>query len=80
MKLDAEFPRFSHRLLEMLYPHYLAPTPAMLVAHLQPVLSDANLAAGSAVVKRGTSLRGVSGKGTGTKCVFLMSSPSPVAG
>lgn len=75
LKLDAEFPRFSHRLLEMLYPHYLAPTPAMLVAQLQPVLSDANLAAGAAVVKRGTALRGVSGKGTGTKCVFRTSQP-----
>lgn len=28
LKLDAEFPRFSQRLLEMLYPHYMAPTPA----------------------------------------------------
>ena len=25
LKLDAEFPRFTQRLLEMLHPHYLAP-------------------------------------------------------
>jgi type VI secretion system protein ImpG len=57
MKLDAEFPRFSHRLLEMLYPHYLAPTPAMLVAQFQPVLADANLAAGGRRAPRDSTAR-----------------------
>lgn len=75
MKLDAEFPRFSHRLLEMLYPHYLAPTPAMLVAQFQPVLADANLAAGTAIVPRGTALRAASGRASGTKCVFSTAQP-----
>ena len=37
LKLDAEFPRFTQSLLEIIYPHYLAPTPSMLVAQLQPV-------------------------------------------
>ena len=31
MKMDAEFPRLSQRILEMVCPHYLAPTPAMVV-------------------------------------------------
>ena len=31
LKLDAEFPRFTHSLLETVYPHYLAPTPSMAV-------------------------------------------------
>ena len=30
LKLDAEFPRFTQALLEIVYPHYLAPTPSML--------------------------------------------------
>ena len=30
LKQDAEFPRLSHRLLEMVYPNFLAPIPAML--------------------------------------------------
>ena len=34
LKLDAEFPRFTQALLEIVYPHYLAPTPSMLVAQL----------------------------------------------
>lgn len=69
LKLDAEFPRFSQRLLEMLYPHYMAPTPAMLVAQFQPVLADANLAAGCPV-PRGTAIRSLPGKGDTAACEF----------
>ena len=36
LKLDAEFPRFTQSLLETIYPHYLAPTPSMLVAQFTP--------------------------------------------
>lgn len=70
VRLDAEFPEFSHHLLEMLYPHYLAPTPAMLVAQLQPILADANLATGSSV-ERGTKIRSAPGKPDGTVCEFV---------
>ena len=31
LKMDAEFPRFSQRLLEVVYPNYLAPTPSATV-------------------------------------------------
>src|SRR5690242_19693489 len=31
LKLDAEFPRFSQHLLEIVYPDYLAPIPSMAV-------------------------------------------------
>ena len=44
LKLDAEFPRFTQALLEIVYPHYLAPTPSMLVAQLHPDKNDPNLA------------------------------------
>ena len=46
LKLDAEFPRFTQALLEIVYPHYLAPTPSMLVAQLSPMPNDPNLAGG----------------------------------
>jgi type VI secretion system protein ImpG len=36
LKMDAEFPRFSQRLLDLVYPGYLAPTPAMAIAHFEP--------------------------------------------
>ncbi|MES2821612.1 MAG: type VI secretion system baseplate subunit TssF [Pseudomonadota bacterium] len=36
LKMDAEFPRFSQRLMEVVYPNYLAPTPAMCIVQLTP--------------------------------------------
>lgn len=69
LKLDAELPRFTQSLIEIVYPHYLAPTPSMLVAQLQPELSDSNLAAG-VTVPRGTSLHGLLGKDDVTACEF----------
>ena len=61
LKLDAEFPRFTQHLLEMVYPHYLAPTPSMAVVQLQPNLREGALADGF-VVPRGTVLRSRLGK------------------
>src|ERR671921_2702127 len=55
LKLDSEFPRFTQSLLEIVYPHYLAPTPSMLVAQLKPDLNDPNLASGPTVA-RGTMM------------------------
>jgi type VI secretion system protein ImpG len=69
LKLDAEFPRFSQRLLEIVYPNYLAPTPAMLVAQFRPDLTDTNLAAG-VTIPRGSSMRSLLGKGDLTACEF----------
>ena len=40
LKMDAEFPRFSQRLLDLVYPGYLAPTPAMGVACFEPSKSQ----------------------------------------
>jgi type VI secretion system protein ImpG len=46
IKMDAEFPRFSQRLLEVAYPNYLAPTPSIAIVRLEPRLFEGNLAAG----------------------------------
>ena len=69
LKLDAEFPRFTQRLLEIVYPNFLAPTPAMLIAQLQPDLGDGGLAAG-VTIPRGAMLRSAPSRGTGTACRF----------
>ena len=55
LKLDAEFPRFTQRLLEIVHPHFLAPTPSMLIAQLQPQLGDGKLRQG-VTVPRGSTL------------------------
>lgn len=41
VKMEEEFPRFTQSLLEALYPHYLAPTPAMGIIALTPMAGDA---------------------------------------
>ena len=69
LRLDAEFPRFTQRLLEIVYPNYLAPMPAMLVAQLQPQVDDTNLARGF-TVPRGSGLLGQMGSGDKTACEF----------
>ncbi|MCC6535885.1 MAG: type VI secretion system baseplate subunit TssF [Burkholderiales bacterium] len=46
LRIDAEFPRFTQQLLQMVYPDYLVPMPSMVVAQVQPDLSEAGLAKG----------------------------------
>jgi type VI secretion system protein ImpG len=69
LKLDAEFPRFTQRLLEIVYPNYLAPTPAMVVAQFRADLNEANLARG-VVIARGAALRSQLAKDDQTACEF----------
>ena len=69
LKLEAEFPRFTQALLEMVYPHYLAPTPSMLVAQLKPDPKDTNLAAGP-IVPRGSTMHGLLAGQDVTACEF----------
>ncbi len=69
LKIDAEFPRFTQRLLQVLYPQFLAPTPAMLIARLTPELGDPALATG-AVVPAGSVLVSRAGKAGATTCEF----------
>jgi type VI secretion system protein ImpG len=69
LKIDAEFPRFTQHLSELVYPHFLAPTPSMAVVQLQPDLSNPALKDGF-VVERGTSMRSILGKGDATACEY----------
>lgn len=69
LKLDAEFPRFTQRMLEILYPQFLAPTPSMLVAQFRPDINDGNLAHGFTIA-RGSTLHSLLGKGDLTACQF----------
>jgi type VI secretion system protein ImpG len=70
LKLDAEFPRFTQALLEIIYPHYLSPTPAMLVAQFLPDPMDPSSATGFKRVPRGSTIRGVVGGEISTPCEF----------
>ncbi|GGC78520.1 type VI secretion system baseplate subunit TssF [Undibacterium terreum] len=69
LKIDAEFPRFTEHLLELVYPQYLAPTPSMAIVQLQPDLSEGSLAEGFAL-PRSTPLRSLLGKDDQTSCEY----------
>jgi len=69
LKIDSEFPRFSQHLLEIIYPNFLAPTPSMLVAQFQPLLTETNLATGF-TIPRGSSMQSLLGRGDATACEF----------
>ena len=69
LKIDAEFPRFTQHLSELVYPHFLAPTPSMTVVQLQPDLTNPALQKGF-VVPRGSSMHSVLGKGDNTACEY----------
>lgn len=69
LKLDAEYPRFTGHLLDVVYPHFLAPTPAMVVVQMTPDPDDANLALG-ATLPRASGLRARAAVGQNTHCEF----------
>ncbi|WP_277183578.1 type VI secretion system baseplate subunit TssF, partial [Caballeronia sp. BR00000012568055] len=69
LKLDAEFPRFTQRLLEVTYPNYVAPTPSMAVARFFPAHQKGNLNAGFKV-PRSTTLKTLKPSGEDTPCTF----------
>ena len=69
LKLDAEFPRFTQRLVEILYPQFLAPMPSMLIAKFNADPGDAALASG-VKVERGSKMRSEAGRSGSTECQF----------
>lgn len=69
LKIDEEFPRFSQRLLEVVYPNYLAPTPATAIVRFVPKAAETMLTAGF-TVPAGTPLRAQTPAGEQTACEF----------
>jgi type VI secretion system protein ImpG len=51
LKLKHEFPEFTSNLLEQLVPHYLAPTPSMMLAKVVPTFGDKALRDGRAIAR-----------------------------
>jgi type VI secretion system protein ImpG len=49
LKLKHEFPEFTTNLLEQLVPHYLAPTPSVLLAKVMPNFADPGMREGQAI-------------------------------
>jgi len=68
LKMDAEFPQLSQRLLEMVYPGLTAPQPSMLVARVDPV-PDTHLLAGHVLPRDSVLLAPPTAAGA-TRCDF----------
>ena len=69
LELELQFPSFTRHLLEIVYPHYLSPTPSMMIAAFKPDATAAVLKDGFRL-PRGTRLRSTLGEGDQTACVF----------
>jgi type VI secretion system protein ImpG len=51
LKLKHEFPEFTSNLLEQLVPHYLAPTPSVMLVKVVPTFGDKALREGRAIAR-----------------------------
>ncbi|MEM6939707.1 MAG: type VI secretion system baseplate subunit TssF [Pseudomonadota bacterium] len=69
LELELQYPQFTSHLLEIVYPHYLAPTPSMMIARFEPDFSNAALKKGY-VLPRQTKLRSRLMEGEQTPCEF----------
>ena len=74
LKMAAEFPTFTQSLLQMVYPHYQAPTPAMAVVRFQPSAALGGMPQG-VTLPPGTELRSLLGTEDQTNCEFRTAHP-----
>ncbi|MEO9516457.1 MAG: type VI secretion system baseplate subunit TssF [Paracoccaceae bacterium] len=72
LELELQYPRLTSQLLEIAYPHYLCPTPSMMIAFLEPDLANSGLAKG-VTIERGSELSTRLGKDDQTACTFRTS-------
>ncbi|MEP2639704.1 type VI secretion system baseplate subunit TssF [Roseobacter sp.] len=68
-ELDQQHANLTQSLLEVVYPHYLAPIPSMMIARLDPDPAQGNLASG-VTLPRGTELRGQPREGAQTGVTY----------
>lgn len=69
LKLDAEFPKFTQRLLDIVYPNYNSPTPSIGVVQLAPDLKEGELGHGYLVPKNSAFYTRIL-PGENTRCEF----------
>lgn len=74
LKLEAEFPRFTQHLLDVVYPHFLTTMPAMTIARFQPDPREGSLVDGF-TIPRGTSLYSQPTGPNRTLCEFRTAHP-----
>ncbi len=70
LKMEAEFPTFTQSLLQMVYPHYLAPTPSMAVVRMATDPAAIRSLPQGVILPAGTALRSLLGTHDQTNCEF----------
>jgi len=73
LELQLQYPNFTANLLEIIYPHYLAPTPSMMIAAFAPDVTNSAVKSGY-VLPRGSVLRSRLTEGEQTACEFRTAS------
>ncbi len=68
-KMDAEFPKFTDHLLEMVFPNYLAPKPSMAIVQFTPQSDEGSLDGGYPI-PRHSNLRSLLGPNEQTACTY----------
>lgn len=69
LKLEAEFPIFTQRLLNIVYPNYTSPTPSMGVVQLFPKLNEGDLSQGYTIPRNSAFLSRIPANEV-TRCEF----------
>lgn len=69
LELELQYPEFTSHLLDIVYPHYLGPTPSMMVVELVPDFDNTALDAGYLLPRR-TLLRSRRVEGGQTACLY----------
>lgn len=69
LELELQYPAFTANLLEIIYPHYLAPTPSMMIAAFEPDPSNSAIKDGYKMPRQ-TVLRSRLMEGEQTPCEF----------
>ena len=70
LKMEAEFPTFTQSLLQMVYPHYLGPTPSMAVVRFRTDPTGIRGVPQGVTLPAGTVLRSLLGTEDQTNCEF----------
>ncbi|MCH2163558.1 MAG: type VI secretion system baseplate subunit TssF [Marinovum sp.] len=73
LELELQYPNLTSHLFEIIYPHYLAPTPSMMVVAFEPDLDNAVLEDGY-TLPRQTELRSVLVEDDLSACTFRTAS------
>lgn len=75
LKMESEFPTFTQSLLQMVYPHYLAPTPSMAIVKVTPEPNAIRGLPSGVPLPAGLELKSLLGTEDQTNCEFRTAHP-----